>query len=125
MNDGYRNLPAINQGGVFGTPGTVLPLDSVSELKVLSNFEAEYGRNSGSVVNIVTKSGGNNLHSSALNIFAITYSMRNFFKRPMNLKTRFRNNQFGSSLGGPIIKDKTFFYVAYEGQARRLSDYVA
>ena len=49
MNDGYRNLPAINQGGVFGTPGTVLPLDAVSELKVLSNFEAEYGRNSGAV----------------------------------------------------------------------------
>src|SRR5437660_2435595 len=46
MNDGYRNLPAINQGGVFGTPGTVLPLDAVAEFKVLSNFEAEYGRNS-------------------------------------------------------------------------------
>jgi hypothetical protein len=38
MNDGYRNLPAINQGGVFGTPGTVLPLDAVAELKILSGF---------------------------------------------------------------------------------------
>src|SRR5262249_43512919 len=59
MNDGYRNLPAINQGGVFGTPGTVLPLESIAEVRILSNFEAEYGRNSGGVVNIVTKSGTN------------------------------------------------------------------
>ena len=64
MNDGYRNLPAINQGGVFGTPGTILPEDSIQELSVLSNTEAEYGRNSGSVVNIITKSGGNTFHEA-------------------------------------------------------------
>src|SRR5580704_12930102 len=122
MNDGYRNLPAINQGGVFGTPGTVLPLDSVSELKVLSNFEAEYGRNSGSVVNIVTKSGGNNLHGSAFEYFRNNVlNARNFFNTSDEPKDAFRNNQFGGSLGGPIIKDKTFFYVAYEGQREGLA----
>ncbi len=57
MNDGYRNDPAINEAGVFGTPATILPIDAVSELKVLSNFEAEYGRSAGAVINIVTKSG--------------------------------------------------------------------
>src|SRR4029077_19222390 len=122
MNDGYRNLPAINQGGVFGTPGTVLPLDSVNELKVLSNFEAEYGRNSGSVVNIVTKSGGNNLHGSAFEYFCNNVlNARNFFNTSDEPKDAFRNNQFGGSLGGPIIKDKTFFYVAYEGQREGLA----
>jgi len=47
MNDGYRNDPAINQGGVFATPSAVLPIDAVSEMRVLSNFEPEYGRNGG------------------------------------------------------------------------------
>ncbi len=57
MNDGYRNDPAINQAGVFGTPSAILPIDAVAEVNVLSNFQPEYGRNSGAVVNIVTKSG--------------------------------------------------------------------
>ena len=47
MNDGYRNLPAINEGGVFGTPATVLPIDAVAEFPILSGAEAEYGRNAG------------------------------------------------------------------------------
>ena len=59
MNDGFRNDPAINEAGVFGDPATILPIDAVAELRVLSNYEAEYGRNSGAVVNIVTKSGTN------------------------------------------------------------------
>src|SRR5208283_2514924 len=62
MNDGFRNDPAINEAGVFGDPATILPLDAVAELKVISNYEAEYGRNSGAVINIVTKSGTNQLH---------------------------------------------------------------
>jgi hypothetical protein len=60
MNDGYRNLPAINEAGVFGTPATILPIEAIQEVAVLSNFEPEYGRNAGAVVNIVTKSGTNN-----------------------------------------------------------------
>src|SRR5262249_52885607 len=64
MNDGYRNLPAINEAGVFGTPATILPLEAIQEVAVQSNFEAEYGRNSGTVVNIVTKSGTNHFHGS-------------------------------------------------------------
>ena len=66
MNDGFRNDPAINEAGVFGDPATILPIDAVAELRVLSNYEAEYGRNSGAVVNIVTKSGTNQLHGSLL-----------------------------------------------------------
>src|SRR5580765_3828476 len=69
MNDGYRNDPAINEAGVFGDPATNLPLDAVAELRVLSNYEAEYGRNSGAVINIVTKSGTNAIHGSVLEYF--------------------------------------------------------
>jgi hypothetical protein len=65
MNDGYRNLPAINQGGVFGTPATVLPVDALAEVRIIASGEAEYGRNSGAIVNIVTKSGTNQLTGSA------------------------------------------------------------
>ncbi len=61
MNDGYRNDPAINEAGVFGTPATILPIDAVAEVNVLSNFEPEYGRNAGAIVNIVTKSGSNTI----------------------------------------------------------------
>ena len=117
MNDGYRNLPAINQGGVFGTPGTILPEDSIQELSVESNFGAEYGRNSGAVVNIVTRSGGNDLHGSAFEDFRnAVLNARNFFNTTAQPKDAFRNNQFGGAIGGPIIKDKTFFYGSYEGQ---------
>jgi hypothetical protein len=121
MNDGYRNLPAINQGGVFGTPGTVLPLDAVAELKVLSNFEAEYGRNSGAVVNIVTNSGTNRLHGTVYEDFRNSVlNARNFFNS-VGPKDGFRNNQFGAAIGGPIVKDKTFFYGSYEGQREGLA----
>jgi outer membrane receptor protein involved in Fe transport len=117
MNDGYRNLPAINQGGVFGVPGTILPEDSIQELNVLTNFEAEYGRNSGAVVSIVSRSGTNQLHGSAFEDFRnAVLNARNFFNAVGQPKDAFRNNQFGGSVGGPISKDKTFFYVSYEGQ---------
>src|SRR6266436_5664398 len=80
MNDGYRNDPAINEAGVFGDPATILPIDAVGELRVLSNYEAEYGRNSGAVVNIVTKSGTNELHGSGLEYFRSSQlDARDFF----------------------------------------------
>src|SRR6202051_2895329 len=69
MNDGYRNDPAINEAGVFGDPATILPIDAVAELRVLSNYEAEYGRNSGAVINIVTKSGSNDIHGTGFEFF--------------------------------------------------------
>src|SRR2546422_5807768 len=117
MNDGYRNDPAINEAGVFGDPATILPIDAVAELRVLSNYEAEYGRNSGAVVNIVTKSGTNAWHGSLLEYWRSgQFGARNYFNFKPDAKNSFLNNQFGGSFGGPIVKDKTFFYVNYEGQ---------
>jgi hypothetical protein len=117
MNDGYRNDPAINQGGVFATPSAILPIDAVSDMRVLSNFEPEYGRNAGAVVNIVTKSGTNALHGTAFEYFRNdALDARNYFDTTSVPKAPFHNNQFGGSVGGPIVKDKTFFFLDYEGQ---------
>jgi hypothetical protein len=117
MNDGYRNNPAINEAGVFATPATILPIDAVSEMNVLSNFEPEYGRNGGAIVNIVTKSGTNALHGSLFEYFRNdALDARNYFDQTSAPKAPFHNNQFGGSLGGPIKKDKTFFFLDYEGQ---------
>jgi len=117
MNDGYRNDPAINQGGVFAVPSAILPIGAIAEMKVLSNFEPEYGRNAGAVVNIVTKSGSNALHGELFEYFRNdALDARNYFNTTDEQRSPFHNNQFGGSLGGPIVKDKTFFYMDYEGQ---------
>lgn len=117
MNDGYRNDPAINEAGVFGTPATILPIDAVAEVRVISNFEPEYGRNAGAVVNIVTKGGTNSLHGTAAGYFRNSaLDARNYFNPESQPQAPFHNNQYGGSLGGPIVKDKTFFYLDYEGQ---------
>ena len=116
MNDGYRNDPAINQGGVFAVPSAILPIGAVDEMKVLSNFQPEYGRNAGAVVNIVTKSGANKLHGEVFEYFRNdALDARNYFDF-VPQRAPFHNNQFGGALGGPIVKDKTFFFVDYEGQ---------
>jgi len=117
MNDGYRNLPAINEAGVFGTPATILPVDAIAEAAVLSNFESEFGRNAGAVVNLVTKSGGNEIHGSVFEYLRNNaLDARNFFNQKPNQQTTFQNNQFGFAVGGPFVKNKAFWFVAYEGQ---------
>ncbi len=117
MNDGYRNDPAINEAGVFGTPATLLPFDAVAEVPVISGADAEFGRNSGSIVNIVTKSGTNSLHLSLFHLFRNSnLDARNYFNSTQVPKNPFHNNQFGAALGGPVVKDHTFFFFAYEGQ---------
>jgi len=117
MNDGYRNLPAINQGGVFGTPATILPMDAIQEMSIINSTEAEYGRSSGATVNIVTRSGGNTVHGTAYEYFRNSrLDARNFFNTNDQPQDAFHNNQFGFSLGGPIKKNRTFWFVSYEGQ---------
>jgi outer membrane receptor protein involved in Fe transport len=116
MNDGYRNDPAINEGGVFGTPATILPIEAIAEVHVESNFEAEYGRSAGAAINIVTKSGTNDVHGSAFDYFRNTaLNARNYFNQVGNKQQPFHLHQFGGDIGGPIFKDKTFFFVDYEG----------
>ena len=119
-NDPYFNNSALNQVGITGAPASLLPIDAIAEFNLQSHFGAEYGRNSGSVVNIVTRSGTNQLHGS-LFYFLRNQKLdaRNYFNTEPR-KTGFQNNQFGASLGGPIIKGKTLFFGAYEGQRERV-----
>ena len=105
-NDLFANLPAIEPSP-----------DSIEEFRVISNsFDAEYGRNSGAVVNVVTKSGTNAFHGSFYEFFrndVLNAHPFTFFQAP---KPEFRQNQFGGTIGGPIRKDKTFFFGSYEGR---------
>ena len=105
--------------GAPGSAGGVnLGADAVKEFSVLaSNYTAEYGRTSGGVINAITRSGTNALHGSAYEFFRNdALDARNFFDRD---KPPLRRNQFGGSLGGPIFKNKTFFFADYEGIRRK------
>jgi hypothetical protein len=120
-NDPWFNNSALNQVGITGAPASLLPIDAIQEFNLQSQFPAEFGRNSGGVVNIITKSGTNGLHGSAFEYLRNSFfDARNFFSTAGTPQTQFINNQFGGSLGGPIIRDKTFFYGAYEGQRERV-----
>ena len=117
LNDGYRNLPAVNQAGVWGCPSTILPVDALAEIPVTGNSEAEFGRSAGATVNIVTKSGTNHIHGSAFEYYRNgSMSARNYFNTTAQPKNSFTNHQFGGSAAGPIVIDKSFWFVAYEGQ---------
>ena len=124
-NDPFFNNSALNQVGITGAPATLLPVDAIQEFNLQSQFSAEYGRNSGSVVNIVTRSGTNTLHGSAFEFLRNSaLDARNYFNTEAR-KTVFQNNQFGGSLGGRIVEDKTFFFGAYEGQRENVgSDFL-
>jgi|tagenome__1003787_1003787.scaffolds.fasta_scaffold20989760_7 hypothetical protein len=127
-NDPFFNNSAFNQVGIGGAPASLLPIDAIQEFNLQANFPPEYGRNSGSVVNILTKSGTNRIHGSAFEFLRNSgMDARNYFNRAIDpntglpvKKTAFRNNNFGASIGGPIVKDRTFFFGAYEGQRERV-----
>jgi len=120
-NDPFFNNSAFNQTGIGGAPASLLPIDAIQEFNLQANFAAEYGRNSGSVINILTKSGSNQVHGTAFEFLRNSaMDARNYFDRVPAVKSPFRNNNFGASIGGPMIKDKTFFFGAYEGQRERV-----
>ena len=89
-------------------------IDSIQEFKVLSStYSAEYGRSAGDIVNVITKSGGNTIHGSVFEYFRNdAMDTKNYFS---TLPTPLRLNQFGGNVSGPIVKDKLFYFVNYEG----------
>jgi hypothetical protein len=113
-NDQFVNLPTVQPSP-----------DSIAEFRVLTNtFDAEYGRNSGSVVNVITKSGTNALHGNVYEFFRNTKLNANPYCLAavdgVNCdKPQSNQNQFGGTLGGPIVKDRTFFFTSYEGRRVR------
>lgn len=104
-----------------GAPGSVLGgnlgVDAIQEFSVLtSNYSAEYGKTSGGVVNAITRSGTNAFHGSVYEFLRNSVlDARNFFEDPTVSKAPFKRNQFGGAIGGPIIKNHTFFFADYEG----------
>ena len=99
-NDPFFNNSALNQTGIGGAPGSLLPIDAIQEFNLQSQFPAEYGRNSGSVVNIITKSGTNQIHGSVFEFLRNDlFDARNYFNRAPAPQSAFRNNNFGASLG--------------------------
>ena len=113
-NDLFVNLPTVQPSP-----------DSIEEFRVLTNtFDAEYGRNSGSVVNVITKSGTNNFHGNIYEFFRNTKLNANpyCFTESEGVacdKPQFNQNQFGGTFGGPLKKDRTFFFASYEGRRIR------
>lgn len=106
-NDAFVNLPTVQP-----TP------DAIEEFRVISNtFDAEYGRNSGAVVNVITKSGTNQWHGDIYEYFRNTVlNAQGFFN---TTKPQENQNQFGGTFGGPLKKDRTFFFTSYEGRRVR------
>ncbi len=115
-----------------GAPGSVtaavLGVDAVQEFSVItSNAPADYGKTSGGVINAVSRSGSNAIHGSAFEFLRNSaLDSRNAFDTARNssgnlIVPPFKRNQFGASAGGPIIKDHTFFFGAYEGFRQSLS----
>jgi Carboxypeptidase regulatory-like domain/TonB dependent receptor len=109
VNGGDANDVFINRPAIQPSP------DAIEEFRIITNtFDAEFGRNSGAVVNVVTKSGTNELHGDVYEFFRNkVLNAKNFFDTQ---KADFKQNQFGATLGGPIKKDKTFIFGSYEGR---------
>ena len=96
-------------------------INTVSEFKVDNQtLSAEYGRSSGAVVNIATRSGTNDFHGEVFEFYRNQdLDARNYFNPESQKQSPFKRNQFGANLGGPIVKNKTFFLVTYEGTRQR------
>ncbi|MGC2196066.1 MAG: carboxypeptidase regulatory-like domain-containing protein [Terriglobales bacterium] len=106
----------VEEGKTMGA--AIIPnLDSISEFRIITNnFDAEYGNYSGGQVNVVTKSGSNSFHGSGFEFLRNTaLDAKNYFAQPGDKTPVYRQNQFGGTLGGPIVKNKTFFFIDYQG----------
>jgi Carboxypeptidase regulatory-like domain/TonB-dependent Receptor Plug Domain/TonB dependent receptor len=111
-------IDGVDNNDFLGNNAVVDPNpDAVEEFKILTNnYEAEYGRTSGGIVNQVIKSGTNAFHGGVFEFFRNDdLNARNYFQQE---RTRFNRNLFGGTLGGPIRGDKTFFFISYQGSRR-------
>lgn len=113
-NDLWWNIPAVNQGGVSAIAGVILPVDAIENFSFVTAGSTELGRNPGGTANLTIKSGTNTLHGTAY------YFNHNEFFQHTNpfetIKPATRNQHYGFSVGGPIWKDKTFFFITGEHQ---------
>jgi hypothetical protein len=114
-NNVSYHLDGVHSQDILSNVNQPLPMpDALQEFSVqTSNYSAEYGETSAGVVNVVTKSGTNALHGSALGFLRnAVFNARNFFAAD---RDQLKRSQFGGTLGGPIIRDKAFFFGSYQG----------
>lgn len=116
INDYTNGAP----GGVLGALSGV---DAIQEFSILTtNYSAEYGRTSGGVLNAITRSGSNDLHGSLYEFLRNSaLDARNFFDDSTQAAPPFKRNQFGGTIGGPVVKDRTFWFFNYEGLRQSLA----
>jgi hypothetical protein len=113
-NDLWHNVPAVNQGGVSGIAGIVLPIDSIDQFTVQTQAAPESGRNPGGTVDLALKSGGNSIHGTVYD-----YQRNEAFAAAspfVTSKKENRNYNYGFSVGGPFIKDRLFYFATFEKQ---------
>jgi len=116
-NDLYLAIDAVNQGGISGIAGVVYPIDALDEYSLQTNGNSESGHSPGGTLNITTKSGTNSLHGSAYYYNRNeALAVRSPFTAPGSPSSPLRNENFGGSVGGPIWRDRTFFFLTYEEQ---------
>lgn len=115
INNVYNKTPGSSAGVLLG-------VEAVLEFQVLTNaYSAEFGRSAGGVINAVTRSGENAVHGSAFEFIRNSaLDAKNFFDPAAKPIPAFKRNQFGATLGGPISRDKTFYFLAYEALIERL-----
>jgi hypothetical protein len=122
----FDSRPIAGMSSPITDAATILPVDSIQEFNTMENPKAEYGWKPGAVVNVGVKSGTNNIHGSAYGFYrSAAWDARNFFNPspladgscplPSCAKLPTQLKQFGGSVGGPIKKDKLFFFANYEG----------
>ena len=107
-------IPGFTSGG--GTNGLV-SVDAMQEFRIqTSSYAPEFGRTPGAQISIATKSGTNQFHGTAFDYLRNDFfDARNYFDAPPLIKPPLRQNDFGGVVGGPILKNKTFFFFSYEG----------
>jgi len=117
----YQLDGADNKEGFFNTFNVAPSVDAVQEFKIqIGQYSAEYGSGGGAVINVVTKSGTNDFHGTLWEFIRNDkLDARNFFLTPTTRKAALRRNQFGVAGGGPIKKDRTFFFGNYDGTRER------
>src|SRR6266850_2070152 len=115
INNVYNKTPGSSAGVLLG-------VEAVLEFQVLTNaYSAEFGRSAGGVINAVTRSGANAVHGSVFEFLRNSaLDAKDFFDAKTKPIPPFKRNQFGATLGGPIARDKTFYFLAYEGLIERL-----
>jgi len=117
-NNGFILNGILTQETGYGGAGAVPNLDSLAEFRILTNnFDAEYGNYSGGQINVVTKSGTNDWHGNAFEFFRNTdLDAANYFNQGQ--RGVWRQNQFGGTFGGPVVRDKVFFFADYQGNKK-------